>query len=237
MLTFASMNLMPQHEIDRKVKSMSLHDHLYDHFSLKMRKAEDSSILSPFYKFVFLRHPFERLVSAFHDKFIVVKQLNLMEPFIKYHLESKGMKTPTLLHLRKRWIEQNVEVSFENFVDFVLYEASLSQRISGPSGHWWPYTDMCKICEIDYDYIGKLETLADDVACILQNFPNYDLLQQMKSRIKVKVNASGNHNRNMTIDYFSQLTRPKIIELYNMYKDDFAIGGYDHPQKYIDVGL
>ena len=203
-------------------------------YSVKVTKPEDISTLSKLYKFVIVRHPFERLVSAFHDKFIITKQINLMEPFIDYYLGLKGINKPKTL--RQSWINEYVDVSFKTFVDFVLHEYSLSAKISGPSGHWWPFTDMCKLCELEFNYVGKLETLEQDVDCILDTFPEYELLHRMKERIKVKVNSSGHHNKNMTMDYFSQLSREIIIELYNMYDADFALGGYEYPHKYIDVG-
>ena len=234
MLTFADMNLVPVGTILQKFKSRSLHDHMWATFSVKMTKPGDISNLSKLYKFVIVRHPFERLVSAFHDKFVVIQQVNLMVPFIDYYVGLKGIKKPKTL--RKKWINNYVDVSFKSFVGFVLHEASLSSKISGPSGHWWPFTDFCKLCEIKYNYVGKLETLKQDVDCILAAFPEYELLHRMKTRIKVKVNASGHHNKNMTIDYFTQLSRKTIDKLYSMYEADFALGGYEYPQKYIHAG-
>ena len=90
-----------------------------------------------------MRHPFERLVSAFHDKFVTVKQLNLMEPFIKYYLKTNGVKDT--LVLKKPWVQRHVNVTFENFVRFVLHENSINEKISGPSWHWWPFSDICKL--------------------------------------------------------------------------------------------
>ena len=230
------MNDVPQKYIDKLIKSRSLHDHMYNHFSMKMKKQGDVLNLSNLYSFVFVRHPFERLVSAFHDKFVVARQLNIMGPFIDYYLRKNNIKKPKLLYLRKGWFEKNIIVSFQNFVEFVLYESSLSKMISGPSGHWWPFSDMCKMCEIEYDYIGKLENLTKDVECILKHFPNYDLLQQMKLQTRFKLNSKGQHDGNMTMDYFSTLSKQQIIDLYHMFKNDFEIGGYDYPQMYIDVG-
>ena len=221
-------------------KAMQLHDHMYNHFSIRLNRTKHKEEkLSNLFTFVFVRHPFERLVSAFHNKFVSVKQLNLMTPFVDFYTKSKRKKKMPKMPqaMQKKWIEKKVDVSFKNFVDFVLYESSQLTRISGPSGHWWPYTDMCKMCETDFDFIGKIENLNDDVRCVLDKFPDYEILQRMESRIKKKVNAKGHHNKNMTLKYFSQLSRKKVLELYKMYEDDFSIGGYDYPQKYIDVSI
>ena len=99
------------------------------------------------------------------------------------------------------------------------------------------FFDVCKLCNIEYDYIGKLESLHEDTGCILEKFPEYNIFQGMKTKIKHKVNASGHHNKSMTLDYFSQLSKSTIIQLYNMYEVDFSIGGYNYPSKYINVGI
>ena len=231
------MNQVPVINVMQMTKQMDLHDNIYEHFSVKMQQPHDVLMLTNFFNFIFVRHPFERLVSAFHDKFIVIKQQNLMLPFIKYYVQILYPNIRTPKRPSRKWIDDYVDVSFQNFVNFVLHENSLATQISGPSGHWWPYTDMCKMCEIDFEYIGKLETLSRDVDCILKKFPKYHLLQRMRSRIQIKVNSKGNHTKNMTMNYFSQLPKRNIIELYKMYKDDFTLGGYEYPINYIDVGI
>jgi len=238
MTKFAEMNLLPESTIKERLKSMSLHDYMFEKFSLKF--PDHNLKLSHLYKFVFVRHPFERLVSAFHDKFITIQQLNLMKPFINFYLNQNGINKPNSKewqHITKEWVNKNINVTFQNFVSFVLHENSLKEEISGPSWHWWPFSDVCKICDIGYNYIGQLESLQEDISCILEKFPEYKVFQGMKTNIKNKVNASGHHNKNMTMEYFSQLSKSTIIELYRMYKLDFSIGGYSYPLKYIDVGI
>ena len=128
-------------------------------------------------------------------------------------------------------------MTFQNFVDFVLYENSLKAEISGSSLHWWPSFDVCKLCDIEYNYIGRLESWNQDITCILEKFPEYKKFQGMKKKIKKKVNASGRHSKTMTMDYFSKLSKSTIIQLYKMYEVDFSIGGYNYPSRYINVGI
>lgn len=232
MTMFAELNFMSKGLVKDKLKTMSLHDYIFNRYSLVF--PNDAVQLSKLYKFVFIRHPFERLVSAFHDKFVTIQQMNLMQPFINYHLNRTGIKRP--VDLSKSTLHKFVNVTFNSFVDFVLYENSLESKISPPSWHWWPSSDLCKVCEMEYDYLGTLETFHKDVSCILQEFPDYNILQEMKNKIKEKVNASGHHNKSMTMDYFSQLSKQTIIHLYEMFKVDFQLGAYDYPQKYINVG-
>ena len=55
-----------------------------------------------------------------------------------------------------------VHITFEKFVKFVIYELR-NKIVSYGTYHWMPYTDFCGLCNIDYDFIGKLETIKTDL--------------------------------------------------------------------------
>ena len=93
------------------------------------------------FTFVFIRHPFERLVSAYHDKFIVQKNNAFMTALLNYNREHKLVGSMP---------------SFELFVNFVVDEITTDSMSDG-SLHWWPYSKICKICEMDYSYVGRIE--------------------------------------------------------------------------------
>ena len=69
--------------------------------------------------------------------------------------------------------------------------------------------------------IGRTETFDEDVKYIMKK-SNLESLFSMKS-IK-KLHSKTNK---MTQKYFSQLTKGPVNSLYNMYKMDFEIFGYD----------
>ena len=239
MLAFAEMNHLDTNVIDDLIKNMALHGTLMTNFSIPVRNLKDIEDInnSNLYKFIFIRHPFERLVSAFHDKFEYSKQGAMMLPFlkhqvIKYMLRSLNkQKSP-----KSSSLSFDNNISFENFIDFVLEEATFSV-ISEQSKHWWPYSDVCKMCKIKYDFIGNLETFKEDVSCMLKNFKNYPLLQKMEDRVKKKINAGSKHTTAMTMEYFSKLSKETIQMLYELYKVDFILGNYKFPQEYIDIGI
>ena len=218
---------------------MTLHDDLFQKFSLKFPM--ESSKLSKLYTFVFLRHPFERLASAFHDKFVKRQQVNIMKPFIQHYLQSHNLEIPRNFNDienwkdAKHWIRQNVDVWFAKFVDFVLYESATPIRIAGASRHWWAFTDICKLCEFEFTFIGKIETFQQDVSCIVNNFPGYGILQKMEHKAYKKINANADHDKDLSMKYFFELTKSQVIDLYNLYRLDFLIGGYKFPQHYIEV--
>ena len=93
------------------------------------------------FTFTFVRHPFERLASAFHDKFVTKKNEVFLKPLVRYNLDYGSGRR---------------KYSFETFVNFVLREID-DEEMSEGSLHWWPYTRLCKMCQVEYRYIGKLE--------------------------------------------------------------------------------
>ena len=94
------------------------------------------------FTFVFIRHPFERLVSAYTDKFVVNKNSQFINALRENDVQIGLMN------------ENNI--SFEQFVNFVIDEISMDTMSEG-SLHWWPYSSLCQMCEIDYSYNGNLE--------------------------------------------------------------------------------
>ena len=240
MLTFAEMNHLKNNETENLTKKLSLHGMLMTNFSTLVstpKEIEDINS-SRLYKFVFLRHPFERLISAYHDKFVYTKQAEMMVPFVRHQIVKyifKNLKKQE--NLKKLNLPFDIDMSFENFIDFVLQEASYA-IISEQSKHWWPFSDSCKLCKIQYNFVGHLESLEEDVTCMLSRFVDYKLLHKMKDRTKTKVNdAGGRHTKEMSMQYFSKLSKDTILKLYELYKLDFMLGGYEFPQAYIDIGI
>ena len=103
----------------------------------------DTGILSRahLFTFVFIRHPLQRLVSAYNDKFSENKNRNFINS-LKNNVNLNRLP--------------NGKISFEQFLNFVIFEVS-SNSMSEGSFHWWPYSKLCHMCQIDYSYIGTLE--------------------------------------------------------------------------------
>ena len=210
MLTFAEMNFVDHDTITNLFKKDALHDLLLSsRYSLIAKSYSGINRMNHLnlFKFVFVRHPFERLVSAYHDKFVVKRQSNIMRPMIKY---LKGIEN------KKKESSTNNKfsgITFPNFVDFVLHEAKSTLSIDGSSIHWWPYTELCKLCQIKYDFIGRVETLTNDVRELTRKFPGYKTFQNMNERVKKKINGGHtNHTSNLTLRYFSELTKETTKE-------------------------
>lgn len=116
--------------------------------------AEREYRLRTYFKFIVVRHPLERLVSAYRDKF-VKRQHEFLEEAVRIRIM-----------FRPRFSENHDYVTFEEFLRYVV-----STGTSDPpqqNQHWATYQNLCQPCFVKYDHIGKLETLAEDSEIILK---------------------------------------------------------------------
>ena len=159
--------------------------------------------------FSFARHPFERLVSAYKDKVLKIDKFLRMNWFQKVYS-----------YVYRNWYKKNN--SFPSFVDLILNKYK-NMKISNI--HWESITNNCNYCDIEYDVIGRMETFNDDVKYIFQkNHLEKDLPLSM---VTVSKNAAKLKTSNVTAEYFSQLSKDQITDLYKYYRLDFELFGYD----------
>merc|ERR1739838_372762 len=131
-----------------------------------------------------------------------------------------GRKAPAFVQPILQWEKkQNVvitdsheaDISFERFVNFIVFEVEFNIITHG-SLHWWPYTNLCHLCHIHHDFIGKLETLATDIETLSNNdrFANFNLSTLVSGK---KFNQN-NQKTDTSLGYFQQLTFETIKKLY-----------------------
>ena len=117
------------------------------------KEKEKSLRLKTYFKFVFVREPLHRLLSAFKDKFIG-----------KNRHFSKNIRKVIVKAFRSKDFDPNGEnnVTFSEFVHFY------SRDVITRNPHWRQYEDLCHPCFINYDFIGHLETLREDAPLVLK---------------------------------------------------------------------
>lgn len=160
-----------------------------------------------FFKIMFVRHPFDRLVSAFRSKAETPRET------ASYFYENFWDRVMMTL----RGSDNVNQTSRLTFPEFVWYLAHTLERNYDP--HWAPYWSRCDPCIVDYDFIGKMETADHDFSYAFE---------------KVGLNETSHwwqnakpHPRSLTLKYFSQLTDEEVLTLYRIYKLDFLLFGYD----------
>ena len=229
------------------------HNVLYSKHSLRSTRRVELAQLNDLniVKFMFVRHPLERLASAYNEKFVtpmdkscVIREKDTDVP--KYDAYINHMR-----HYQTRHMNMNSsnacladcsnEFKFSCFVEYVLVATENGETLPnlGKDIHWWPYTEICSVCKIHYDFIGHVEDFQDDLQLLLDKFPDNAALMELyeqKKKIHCQTNCNGT-DKDAYLKYFHQLTKATILRLYQRYKNDFELGGYEFPSKYIAVGM
>ena len=168
--------------------------------------------LANYTKLIVVRHPFERLVSAYIDKF-VKRNTTFYQQGIGRDIIRKYRTHPSELSL-----QSGNDVTFTEFVNYVIGEWTAGRRQLDV--HWRPMIDLCLRCSIDYDIIGKFETLNEDVDFLSKKLKEKRIQQLFKTQTR---SASV---FNVSKKLMDQLNPKQMTDLYRIYSDDFEIFSY-----------
>ena len=171
--------------------------------------------------FMFSRHPFSRVLSTYRNKLDI--RTTFERAYLWQHFYSKKY--------RKKYGQTTYRgtPSFAQFVRLIgdPYPVMGYER----NKHWSEVSSRCSPCDINYDVIGKLETLADDVKYILK-------LAELEGKVQfsdpLKSSPTFSSNVDTMKKYYSKVPKECIENLYTRYKFDFELFGYDLPD-YIKI--
>ncbi|XP_063687206.1 carbohydrate sulfotransferase 11-like [Bolinopsis microptera] len=180
----------------------------------------DGNILYPpyrdYYKFVMFRHPFTRMVSAWRNKLLMVDgRIN------KYFYKNYGI--PIIKLLRGKGAETKfLKNPAGNLVTFQEFVGGVKSGIV--DRHWMPQSEICQPCAVRYNHVGFFEYLNDDTNYILDQLGVGDEVVKAD-----KVSPSGQYKSTteVTKELFNSLSQSDIDALYQFYKRDFILFGYD----------
>lgn len=161
-----------ERKLERALKSITfLNDKLSDQQRL--------SIIKSFKRFTILRHPLERLLSAYLDK--------LHDPISKDDINSYNYFNRLKVNIYhtfhkeeyQKWNESGhnngdtIGVSFPTFLHWLI-----SQDYITLNEHFMPQYYNCEPCRMDYHFYGNFENFREDGNKILEQFrPNLTLAQ------------------------------------------------------------
>uniref|UniRef100_A0ABI7Y814 Carbohydrate sulfotransferase n=1 Tax=Felis catus TaxID=9685 RepID=A0ABI7Y814_FELCA len=171
--------------------------------------------LKSYMKFLFVREPFERLVSAYRNKF--TQKYNT-----SFH---KRYGTKIIRRQRKNATQEALrrgdDVRFEEFVAYLIDPHT--QREEPFNEHWQTVHSLCHPCHIRYDLVGKYETLEEDSNYVLR-------LAGVGSYLKFPTYAKSTRTTDeMTTEFFQNISSEHQTQLYEVYKLDFLMFNYSVP--------
>jgi chondroitin 4-sulfotransferase 11 len=182
-------------------------------------------VLANYTKFMIVRDPFERLISAYRNKIksykkippffqsisrIIVNNRFLLEKYVPMKIE-----VPELLSK-----ENPYDVEFHQFVQYLLMP-NLAKLPNGTyNEHWRPMNELCHPCLINYSILARYETIEEDSNFALDSIGVFDLKFP---------EAKNSSTKNYISEYFSKIPSDIIQRLYSFYKLDFELFGYGVP--------
>ena len=131
------------------------------------------TMISQFQKFTIIRHPLERLTSAYRDKMSkpLPRELRKKPSFYFDHLKHSIVQEYEP-YLYQKWEEEgkrtNLSVSFPVFVTWLI-ERNSSEVVNE---HFTMQVDNCQPCRMRYHFYGNFKTFVNDSLQILSKFTN-----------------------------------------------------------------
>lgn len=149
-------------------------------------------------KFSFVRNPYERLLSAYLDKVLGGNRVIVAE---------------LLRQMGVNQLDRDVEIDFATFVSCIE-----ETPISMMNAHWRPQYYQTLQDTIDYDVIGRLESLEEDMLRVGEML-SIDLAPYIKSWDLHHTGA-----RDQLEEFYTDDLRRRVAEIY---AKDFEYFGYD----------
>ncbi|XP_018021385.1 carbohydrate sulfotransferase 14-like [Hyalella azteca] len=137
---------IPQRRVHHLSYMLALSNPFYTREEVKRR-------LTTYKTVIFSRHPMERILSAYRDKFEA--NSNEAQVFSRIY----GPLMLNFINKTATYLEKSMKMSIA-FSDMLEYLS-----ISPPENdqeHWKPLYHICHPCTIDYQYIGEFNSLAQD---------------------------------------------------------------------------
>ena len=182
---------------------------------------------SKFVRAIFVRHPLERLASAYTDKIGSLKNIPfsyydtirriICRRYSSFYLTNTEQ---TFYRINKRIVSQmnepcaTIAPTFKHFVEFLLSN-SLQHDV-----HFQSYSNLCRICLFKYNFIGKYETINED-------------FERLISYLGLKSNDWNHENyfrtgksRKTYLSMYANLTNELICKLKAFYQKDFELFDY-----------
>ncbi|XP_068178474.1 carbohydrate sulfotransferase 12-like [Antennarius striatus] len=175
--------------------------------------------LQHYTKFLFVRDPFVRLISAFRNKFGRPNE-DFYRQFGSVMMRRYGNVSESLPETAAEAFAAGIRPTFQQFISYLL--DPVTERESIFNEHWRQVYRLCHPCQVKYDFIGRLETLETDAEHLLKFLEVDDIVHF----------PSGARNRTATSwerDWFSKIPMRMRRELYQLYEPDFRLFGYPKP--------
>ena len=167
--------------------------------------------LQEYYKFMFVREPLVRLLSAYKDKFLLNNT-----SFFKSH----GRKIVKKVRKNAAANPKGDDVSLKEFLQYVA-----ESRVEDMNEHWMPFYELCQPCAVSYDFVGSFENLESDANQVLKELNVNEQVSFPKQQRYYKSGGKGY----VTSKKFSDVSPDTLKKALRKYDLDYKLFSYQIP--------
>ncbi|KAL9973227.1 hypothetical protein ACROYT_G019649 [Oculina patagonica] len=179
-------------------------------------KIEIDRMLQSYKKIVFVREPMERILSAYVNKFAHDAENR------KYH-HKYGIDI--IQKYRKNFTGEVTDEQYTTFNEFVKYLIDL-QPYEKRNEHWNLQYNLCSPNIINYDFIGKYDTLKSDAARALELMGASDVVTFPDNG---KPKPEGQETKTLMKTFYSLISELEFNQLQEGYDKDYETFGFYKP--------
>ena len=187
-----------------------------------------------YYNFLFVREPFERLISAYLE-FLQHKTNLARSKMIATRYRDLQSSTPHLKHVGT--VLGNKTCNFAQFVQFVVDSHEAGKTLDA---HYRPQIEYCRPCDIKYDFIGHYDTIEPESQYVLDIIQgptaerNISGLMTNRRRFNGTFPGAQKWRQRRSGDYVARMwtelsykTQRRLLETY---KYDYEFFGFKSPK-------
>lgn len=179
--------------------------------------------LKKYTKFIFVRDPFVRLISAYRNKFELPNN-EFYRRFAQVMLR-RYANQPTPPASVDEAFEAGIHPSFSNFIQYLLDPKT--EKEMPFNEHWRQVYRLCHPCQIQYDFVGHLETAEEDAEHLLR-------LLRVDNVVEFPTSSRNLTASSWETDWFSTVPVEARRKLYKLYEPDFRLFGYQKPDSVLN---
>ncbi|KAK3891853.1 hypothetical protein Pcinc_004271 [Petrolisthes cinctipes] len=201
------------------------HKRVFEEYYPPRKNKNRRSVFESSLRFLVVRHPFTRLLSAYRDK-IARPNPKPFAPFFQDLQEAIVSKYRTPEREMQEDSSNSSQPTFSEFVDFII---DSTKDLKTPKDWqvnvmcWLPYWVQCGVCSSDYQVVIKLETMQTDVQFLAYAAGLKEIQNIYEWR---NVGGESSSSSSVSSKYYSTLSRSQVQELYEIFRLDFELFGY-----------
>ncbi|XP_068726256.1 carbohydrate sulfotransferase 10-like [Montipora capricornis] len=185
-----------------------IHDAKNFKFLSRDYSAEEVDLrLRTYFKFVFVRDPLERLLSAYEDKIVRDRAWYFHDSYSK-----------KILDYFNRFVDPSSDdkLTFKKFIYYISTIGFNEDR------HWATYQNLCFPCDIQYDFIGHFNDMQEEATYILRQ-------TGMDKAVTFPPFITRSNTTTKMLKNFATIPKAKIFELAKLFEKDYEMFNFHFP--------